>query len=192
MIRDYTVFTGCSFTEGIGLPDTTNNKNLWVNVLYNSFECLTPTQLLNLGKGASTNLEIFERSISALSKYHCKYLFVAWTTLYRYKFSLGVENYDVSQYWTPTQPLLDVNVNPGVVYQKQYLTDIKNKFFSLHHDHHEIVKILNYTTIIDRMCQKLGVECYFVYNILPWDRDYFKPVNDINRVPSDTTLYTQN
>jgi hypothetical protein len=191
MTTAYTIFTGCSYTEGIGLPNTINNKNLWVNMLYDSSENLSKTKLLNLGVGASSNLEIFQQSINALSSYNCRYLFVAWTALYRYKFSLGAELYDVGQHWNASTPLVDVNLNPDITYTKKYLTDIKNKFFSLHHDHYEIVKILAFTSAIIRLCKKLNVEVYFVNNILPWDPGYFNTVSNQNRVPSNTTLYTQ-
>lgn len=191
MTPAHTVFLGCSYTEGVGLPGTISNENLWVNVLHSSCEPLATTILLNLGAGGSTNGEIFQRAIKALADYNCRFLFVAWTSLYRYKFSLGVELYDVRQYWSATDYLIDVSVNPDITFSKKYLTDIKNKFFALHHDHGEIVKILTYTGIIASMCQKLGVQCYFINNILPWDLRYFDHVSDQNRKPSDTTPYTQ-
>lgn len=191
MTSTYTIFTGCSYTEGIELPDTKNNKNLWVNMLYNSSKNLSKTKLLNLGVSGSSNIEIFQQSINALSSYNCRYLFVAWTSLYRYRFSLGAELYNVGQYWNAVTPLVDISLNPDITYTKQYLTDIRNKFFSLHHDHYEIVKILSFSSVIARLCKKLNIEVYFVNNILPWDPGYFDVVYNQNRVPSDTTLYTQ-
>jgi len=191
MTTTYTIFTGCSYTEGIGLPNTNNNKNLWVNMLYNSCKNLSRTKLLNLGVGGSSNLEIFQQSINALSSYKVRYLFVAWTSLYRYKFSLGAELYDVGQYWSASTPLVDVDLNPNITYTKKYLTDIKNKFFSLHHDHYEIVKILAFVSTIACLCKKLNVKVYFVNNILPWDSGYFNIATNQNCVPSNTTPYTQ-
>ena len=192
MAQKYTVFAGCSYTEGIGLPNTTLNENLWVNILYNSSNELLKTKLLNLGLGGSSNLEIFQKSLNALASYNCKYLFVAWTSLYRYKFSLSVELYDVSQYWSLSQPVNDVSINPSITYSKKYLSDVRNKFFALHHDHCEIVKILNYTATINRISQKLGIEVYFINNILPWDCGFFNAVTNKDRLPSDVTVYTQN
>ena len=191
MIQEYTIFTGCSFTEGIGLPDTVRDENLWVNKLYNSSDLLLKTKLLNLGVGGSNNIEIFMQSLSALNKYNCKYLFVAWTALYRYRFSAGVEPYDVSMNWAPHYPLVDVRLNPDITYSKKYLSDIKNKFFALHHDHAEIVKVLKYTAIINQLCQQLGVNVFFVNNLLPWDRGYFDYISVGHQLPSNTTTYTQ-
>jgi hypothetical protein len=187
----YTVFTGCSFTEGVGLPDTKLNKSLWVNRLYNSSESLAKTKLLNLGQGASSNSEIFARSLSAMTEHDCEYLFVCWTTLLRYRFSLGVETYVTEQYWSPHSGIVDVNVNPNITYSKKYLLDVRNKFLALHHDHYEIVKVLNYTRIINQLAQRLRIKAVFVNNILPWDNNYFEYVNKIDRVPADTTEYTQ-
>jgi hypothetical protein len=191
MRPEYTIFTGCSYTEGIGLKNTTNNEHLYVNKLYNSFDCLLKTTLLNLGVGGSSNSEIFQNSINAVTTNNCKYLFVEWTSLYRYKFSLGVEVYEVGQYWSPNQPLIDVKINPNISYSKHYLENIKNKFLSLHHDHYEIIKILQYSITINRLCKKLGVDVYFINGILPWDYHYFDYISNETRLPSDTTLYTQ-
>lgn len=191
MNQSCSIFTGCSFTKGIGLLDTCDDKNLWVNRLYNSSNSLGKTKLLNLSVGGSSNIEIFTNSISALTNYNCQYLFVAWTSLLRYRFSLGVETYNVDQHWAAISQLTDVNINPGIVYSKKYLTNLKNKFLALHHDHAEIIKVLNYTTIINQLSQKLGVKVFFINNILPWDHNYFNWVFKNNRLPADTTAYTQ-
>lgn len=191
MTTEYTIFTGCSYTEGIGLPDVANDENLWVNILHNSVTELSHTKLLNLGIGGSTNIEIFQRSVDALCSYQCKNLFVAWTSLYRYKFSLGAEVYDVTQYWSAGHKLIDVMLNPYIKISKNFLTDLKNKFFSLHHDHYEILRILGYTATLYRLAGITNTNVYFVNNMLPWDTGYFDQVIGEARVPSDTTPYTQ-
>jgi hypothetical protein len=145
---------------------------------------------LNLGKSSSTNIEIFQQAINAVAAHNCKYLFVAWTEIFRYKFSLGVELYNVDQYWSPKTSTISVNLN-CITYSEKYLNNIKNRFFALHHEHNEIIKLLNYTATINRVCQRLGVKVYFVNSILPWDHKYFNHVVVNNRKPSDTTIYTQ-
>jgi hypothetical protein len=192
MTTEYTAFTGCSYTKGIGLPGINCDKNLWVNILHSSLTNLAHTKLLNLGSGGSTNTEIFQRSVDALCSYNCKYLFVAWTSLYRYRFSLGTELYDVTQYWSLGHPLIDVMINPNIKISAQFLTDLKNKFFTMHHDHCEIVKILTYTATLNRLAQKTNTQVFFINAMLPWDSGYFDQVLGANRLPSDTTLYTQN
>lgn len=192
MIQDSTIFTGCSFTAGIGLPQTSSDSNLWVNRLYNSSDRLSNTKLVNLGLGGNSNAEIFQQSVNAISLYNCKYLFVAWTSLYRYKFSWGAELHKTNIFWSPISDVShDLRILPDIVYSKKYLNDLKNRFFDLHHDHAEIVKVLNYTSIINRLCQKVGTEVYFINNILPWDQKFFDQITIKNRLPSDTTLYTQ-
>jgi hypothetical protein len=190
MTQPYTIVTGCSFTEGIGLPDVAQDKNLWVNKLYHSSKELSTTVLLNLGKSGSTNIEIFSQAINALATYNCKYLIVSWTEVLRYKFSTGVELYNVDQYWSTNTIPAAVNLN-CLTYSKRYLNNIQNRFFALHHDHAEIVKILNYTAIINRMCHRVGAVAYFVNGALPWDSGYFNHVSNNTRVPTDTTMYTQ-
>ena len=190
MSQPYTIVTGCSFTEGIGLPDIAQDTELWVNKLYNSSEELSTTTLLNLAKSGSTNIEIFSQAVNALATYNCKYLIVSWTEVLRYKFSTGAELYNVDQYWSTNSIPNAVNLN-CLTYSKKYLNNIQNRFFALHHDHAEIVKILNYTAIINRMCQRIGTVAYFVNGSLPWDSGYFNHVSNSIRVPTDTTIYTQ-
>lgn len=187
----YTIFTGCSFTEGIGLENTKLNPNLWTNIVHNKFNSLKDTKLLNLGVGGSTNDEIFYDTVSAVGTYDCKYLFVAWTSFTRYKINPGVELYDTKLYLSPTTELSDLNLNAGVTYTKKFLSNFRDSMLMLNHDHYHYLKILNYSYTIKMLCKRLNITVFFINTLLPHDAEYFYPVTTEGRVPSDTTVYTQ-
>ena len=182
------VFTGCSYTEGIGLEEQSQDPNLWVNRLHNSTNA--NTKLINLGKSGATNIEIFQNSILALTEYPCENLFVAWTDLLRCKINPGVELYSTNIFWSQASECIDIAVNPNISYSSNYLNSVRNRFFDLRHAHHEIVNVLKYTNIINRICNQLGVRAFFINSlIIDYDNEYFDR-KDIC-VPSDATALTQ-
>ena len=185
-----TVFTGCSYPAGIGLTDKSDSNDLWVNILYKSIKELSNTKLLNLAISGSTNQDIFQASIQAVINNDCKYLFVSWTELLRYKLNPATELYDTSLYWTTNSPLNDVNINPNINISANYQKNIRNRFFDLHHPHYLILKILTYSKILSDLCKKLGVTVFFLNSLITnWDNNYFKKI--VTTTPKDTTIYTQ-
>jgi hypothetical protein len=186
-----TIFTGCSYTEGIGLKNTKQCPDLWVNLLHSKVDILKNTNLINLGKSSSNNSEIFKTTIDALSRYSCQYLFVQWTELLRVRVNPSVESYTTSILFNGRKWDHDVSVNPNVVYKKKYIENIKNRFFDLQHSHYDIVKILEYSKIIKQLCDRFGVTVFFINGILPWDSMYFNHITHNSRLQSDTTKYTQ-
>ena len=185
------IFTGCSYTAGTGLPLKSQDPDLWVNQLHNQLRWLKDLPVLNYGQGGATNQDIFHLSVQAVTENQCKFLFVAWTDLLRYYISPGVETWSTTQFWSPNSPVDDIGVNPEVVYSASYLENIKNRFFDLHHIHYEIVKVLTYTFTLQQLCNRLGVQVYFINALLPWDNKYFDQVTSNRRQPSDTTKLTQ-
>jgi hypothetical protein len=185
------IFTGCSYTAGTGLPLKSQDPDLWVNRLHNQVSWLRKLPLLNCGQGGATNQDIFRLAVQAVTQNQCNLLFVAWTDLLRYYISPGVETWSTTQFWSPNSSVTDIGVNPGIVYSASYLENIKNRFFDLHHIHYEIVKVLNYTFTLQQLCDRLGVQVYFINSLLPWDEKYFDQVTGNRRQPSDTTTLTQ-
>lgn len=185
------IFTGCSYTAGTGLPLKNQDPDLWINRLHNQISWLKDLDLLNCGQGGATNQDIFHLSVQAVTKNQCSHLFVSWTDLLRYYISPGVELWSTKQFWGANSQMFDIGVNPGIVYSASYLENIKNRFFDLHHIHHEIVKVLHYTFTLQKLCDRLGTQVYFINALLPWDDRYFDHVTDMSRQPSNTTLLTQ-
>ena len=182
------IFTGCSYVKGDGLQHESIDENLWVNILYNAkfSEC----ELVNMGQLGHTNIGIFQDSLKAITDPACKYLVVSWTEALRFRVNPGVETYPTGIYWSHNTKLLDdINLN-DVVYNVNYLEDLRDRFFDLHHLHYEFVKILSYSGIIQNLCDKLGITVYFVNCIVTdWDEGYF--IHSNISIPSDSTPVTQ-
>ena len=182
------VFVGCSFTKGEGLVGEKDSPDLWVNQLHQSVKALNSTTLINLGISGNSNETIFQNAVEAIATGPA-YLFVSWTSFPRLLINPGVEINKTEQLWSPASELNDIQLHNNIIYTKKYLTDVKNRFFNLLHDHHSIVKILEYSTAIKKLCLITGTKVFFINAILPWDLDYFVKQSAV--VPSDTTKYTQ-
>jgi hypothetical protein len=184
------VFTGCSYTEGMGLEHTSNDKDLWVNIFHSTV--LGNTQLINLGLRGSTNIEIFQQSIEAILKNNCQYLFVQWTELQRWRVNPSVELYDTDILVSSANLITrDIQVNPDITYSRKYIIDVKNRFLDLQHEHYDIVRVLGYSKIIKQLCDQFGIVPFFINGLIPVDAGYFDHIQSEGRVPSDTTKYTQ-
>ena len=183
------VFCGCSYTEGIGLDDTINSPNLWVNLVHKH---LLDTRLVNLGLKGSSNEEIFSTAIDAISKFDCKYLFVSWTELFRTNIYPSVELFSTKIHLGRGPGRIpDMTVNPGVTILGSYVEDIKNRFFDLQNQHFKILQILTYSHIIDALCKKLNITVFFLNSLMDIDKKYFDYVHKVNLVASETTWLTQ-
>jgi hypothetical protein len=187
----YSAFVGCSYTQGTGLAEESLDQDLWINIVYSSL-LKKDTKLLNLGISGSNNADIFYNAINAVLTHQCRYLFVQWTELHRLKINPGIETYPTSLFFSPNiTPGIDITINPDITYDKKYINNIKNRFFDLQHDHYAIVKVLEYSKVIKKLCDRLKIPVFFVNGILPWDKNYFETVCHTTRLPSDTTAYTQ-
>lgn len=185
-----TVFCGCSYVQGTGLDLEKSDPQLWVNILHQCTPELAVTKLHNLGISGSTNEEIFLSAIKELLQGRCKYLFVAWTSLKRLKVNPSVELYPTEVYLERSS-IDDVKINPDTVIPGSYIENIRDRFFDLTHTHYDLLKILQYTTILDSLARQLDVSVFFINSLLPVDTNYFNKVSVNSRLPSDTTMFTQ-
>ena len=197
------VFTGCSFTAGNGWvymvdPDESHkleykdHPNLWANLCVTQIDQLKNLEIVNLGKGGASNSEIFANTVRAIGTFDTGIdtLFCQWTSMPRYNFDIGLE------LW-PTRESLqravrfkhDVNLNRGDTWSRKYLDDILDRFLVLHHLHGEIVKVVEYSSILQKLSKRLNIKLYFVNGICPWDQNYFVKLSGV--LPEEYTLFTK-
>ena len=182
-----TVFVGASVTVGAGLPKEKNDPDSWVNRLHGFIPELNSTALINLANGGTSNEAIFHDAVDSLAS-SPKYLFVAWTSFPRLRINPSVELYETGQIWTAGSTLTDINFL-NLNYSKKYLTDIKNRFLDLLHDHYEIIKVLKYSQTITKLSKLTNTKLFFINATLPWDDNYFIKLPHTQL--TDTTRYTQ-
>ena len=200
------LFTGCSFTAGHGWSDIAPEESgeiavkdspyLWVNLCHQNINTLSSLELINLGQGGASNTEIFEHAVECIStnKNNIAYLFCQWTAMPRYNFDVGFE------LWTTRERLQSegnfgrgthsVNLNRGYSWNREYLNDLLNRLLALHHLHREIVKVVRYTNILTRLCQKFDIRPIFINGICPWDNKYFE-VLPHGTLPEEYTEFTK-
>ena len=170
---DKIVFTGCSFTAGNGWVDTheqcpgkgecKDSPNLWVNLCHGGCDQLKNLELINAGQGGASNTEIFTNTVAQISQHgvDIKILFCQWTSGPRYSFRAGVE------LW-PTRESIGFKRRGDQVDLKRdspdrkYRDDLLSRLRVLHHQHGEILKVVQYSNILQKLAQHFGIKLYFI------------------------------
>jgi hypothetical protein len=184
-----TLFSGCSFTAGIGFELEKQEPGLWVNLLHKSVPELAKTQLINISQGGQSNENIFASAVhSILHDRSIQYVFVAWTSVPRYEMSLGLELYATHHAFIPNSKYKDHNLH-NIVYTSDYLSKINDRITTLAHPHYEIYKIVSYTNSLLALAKLSNIKIYFINAICPWDDNYFTILQNV--LPSQYTKFTQ-
>lgn len=192
------IFAGCSFTAGSGwdelgvVENCKNSPNLWVNLCCNQIDQLKNLELVNLGKGGASNSEIFTIATRAIaeSQSDVSMLFCQWTAMPRYNFSVGFELWPTTEQLSPNaRSKFDVNLNRGDKWSRKYLDDLLDRLLVLHHLHHEIVKVVEYSNILQKLAKQFGIKLFFINGLCPWDQDYFVRLTGV--MPEQYTPFTK-
>jgi hypothetical protein len=196
------VFTGCSFTSGVGWVDVDpamskniddkTNANLWVNLCHTQIDQLKNLDLINYGQGGASNTEIFKNTVQAIAEHKndTRLLFCQWTSMPRYSFRVGFELWSTDEgIQTDHRSKFDVVLNRGDRWDRKYLDDLLNRLLILHHLHGEIVKLVEYSSTLQKLARAFGIKIYFVNGLCPWDQNYFTRL--YNALPEDYTAFTK-
>lgn len=182
----YVVFSGCSYTAGVGFEFEKDEPCLWVNQLHNKF--FKKYKKLNLGQGGASNEEIFQSAVTALVSYPVEFIIVQWTDFPRYSLDLGFETYSTKMYFIPNSPCRSVNTN-GMNYSADYLDSVRDRFTSLAHDCFALFNLVRYVNTIKKLSKLTGTKLFFVNGRCPWDQDFF--TKKVDCLPNQLTTYTQ-
>ena len=184
------VCTGASVTSGDGwdLSNPDHVNSMWVNQLPKKINSFKNLEIINLGVSSHSNELIFESTINAITNYKqdIEMLLCSWVSCHRYHYSLGFELYATNDY-APADMQQDLGLNNGTI-SKDYVNNLKKRFFSLHHLHFEILKIMRYTNIISNLASSFNINIYHINDSCPWDQDFF--VKQLG-LPSTYTKFTQ-
>jgi len=182
------IYTGCSYTNGTGFTEEEKEKYLWVNLLHN--HCFSNAVKVNAGIPGGANEEIFIETVNQLLLHkNISNVFVEWTGVPRINTELGFELYSTRLHASHSPISLDVQLN-DVLYSKEYLNSVKDRFISLIHPLYEITKIIKFSKILENLSSSLKVNVWFINGLCPWDKDFFK-YNATITTPNEMTLYTQ-
>lgn len=196
------VFAGCSFTAGNGWNKTAlENPNesckdhpaLWVNLCHKNIKKFSRLELVNVAQGGASNTEIFHQAVESMSMFGSDIhtLFCQWTSGPRYKFNAGFELWDTGESFFESDNFThDINLNRGDHWPRKYVKDLVDRIKVMHHLHWEILAVVRFSNIVNRLCSKFRIQnVYFVNGLCPWDDNYFVKLN--NAMPEDYTTFTK-
>jgi hypothetical protein len=184
---NYTLYTGCSATNGNGMPLGKEDPDLWVNKLHQ--QCFSHTNKLNMAQGGRSCANIFQDTVKGLLSYPVDYAIVQWTSVPRYEMELGFELYST---WWMASPRLrrDQGVTTHEVeYSEKYLRSIGNRFGIMAHLCYEIQQIVEYVNSLVKLASLTNTKIFFVYAGWIWDQDFFTRLNNVT--PDQYTPRTQ-
>jgi len=199
------LFAGCSYTAGNGWLDTDPEEsgnievkdapNLWVNLCHSRIERFRTLDLINVGRGGASNTDIFQNTIREMVAHSNSIDTVVcqWTSMPRYNWNVGFELWDTSENLGQRQIRLrkhDVNLNRGDHWPREYIVDLVDRLRVMHHLHWEILKVVDYSSIIHNLAQKLEIaHVYFINGMCPWDLNYFVELHNVK--PEAYTEFTK-
>ena len=174
------LFAGCSFTAGWRLPGEKFYPDLWCNQLFPDHT------VTNVAWHGANNEGIFHEVCRQIRLVHYDKIVVAWTSIPRYTFNLGLELWDTST------RLVDqaVELIAKQTVTGEYLAATGDRLRKFHNDHWDILKVVQYVNIIlDIARYHQQGRVYFINALLPWCNDYFRRI-DFER-PSELDPYVQ-
>jgi len=199
------LFAGCSYTAGNGWADikadestkieVKDSPHLWVNLCHNRIERFSTLDLINVGRGGASNTDIFQNTVREMVTHGNKIdtVICQWTSMPRYNWNVGFELWDTSENLGHNQIQLrkhDVNLNRGDTWPREYVVDLTNRLRVMHHLHWEILKVVDYSNIICRLAQQLGIDhVFFINGLCPWDQNYFVELDNVK--PEAYTEFTK-
>lgn len=169
------LFSGCSFTLGVGLPNGKNDENNFVNIF--AKEVFEKYQLNNISVGGNSNLRIFLETCFELSSNHYDYAFVCWTSYPRHVFWLGLEEYETKRSFVPNNPVKE-HLGNDISFDSKFLLNLRDNLSLISNAHYDILDIIRYINILKKLADANNTKIYFINNICHWDNNYFTKVSD--------------
>lgn len=170
-------------TKGHGLADENQNPRLWVNQLAQHIGC---NEIKNISEHGWNNESIFHAAINEINYKKYDVVLIGWSTIPRYNYNIGLENYHTRSMLTDKY---DIHIN-NKTFTGKNLEKIKSKLLEFHNDHWDILKLISYVnTIIKLQANLNGKKVFFVNTLGPWSNGYFNKINFTT--PSELDDYTQ-
>jgi len=175
--------SGCSFANGSGLPNESNNPKIWANQLA---QRLNITDVDNAAETGANNNWIFLETMSQLIKKNYDLVIVEWSAIPRYKFHVGLELHNVHSMLNR-----DINLVGHQTVSAKKLGEIKDLLLKIHNDHWDILNLIKYVNVLIELQVKTRQKhIFFVNGLGPWHDQYF--VKKQIKQPSDLDRYTCN
>ena len=171
------LFSGCSWAQGQGLEQLTNDENNMCNVFAKEY-FKENYRCSNIARGGNSNLAIFTDTVQELLQNQYDYAFVCWSSYPRYNFQIGFEPnmFNRRVYFTGPASRAEYRGHK-LQFSTEWFNDFKDKYMLIHHDHFEVCAIMKYIGILETLAQKIGTKIYYVNTLCGWDTKFFDRVN---------------
>jgi hypothetical protein len=174
-------FNGCSFTWGEGFPVNLRDSYVYDRLVSKHFDF----DRTNIAIKGSSNYTIFVRTAEIIMSEQHDINFVQWSALNRLWLSPGPDGYFfVNDEKFPDYRYRDLYIS------KSEKVNLKNLLLLLNHDYQNIVDLISYCKILNRLAQQTNTKIFYINGLIPWTDDLTRPLtNNLDRSLSD---YTKN
>lgn len=171
-------FNGCSFTVGEGFATDQRDRYIYDRLVCNALGW----QRTNVAEGGSSNLEIFRRSAMHM-EHDFDIVFVQWTALHRLWFNPGPDCKLVLNDGRDEFCYRDIRLD------KKTKIKLQENLLILNHDYHNIFRLVDFCSILDRLADHHGTTVIYINGLLPWTADLCNPAkaNNLSQSLSDYT-----
>ena len=178
--------TGCSYASGYGLRLEKDDPDMWANKL---LLLIGANRIDNFAMSGSSNESIFHNTLACLLKTEYDLVIVAWTSIPRYNFHVGLELYHKEQRLSPGGgSAFDINCNVKT-FKKKWVKKLINNLDQMHNDHWDYVRLIQYVNTLIHIQTTRNQKIFFVNSLLPHSENYFM-YKDIT-LPSELSDYNQ-
>lgn len=185
------LFSGCSYTKGVGLRDLDKDPAHYANKLMTTVDKFKGLPMKNIAVAGNSNQKLFYETLYELTSTgnHYDYIFVGWTSSPRYWFDFGFELYETTRMLSPSNMTPPVKGHQ-IEWSKTKLEQFRNDLMLASHPQSHIVDIIRWTNILINLAKMLNSRIFFINAMCAWDDKFFEfnPKEDIK--PSDLTVYT--
>lgn len=161
-------FAGCSFTYGEGFASSQErDQYVYDRLVAREFEL----NHSNVAQPGNSNYKIFLDAAKSITSGKYQIVFAQWTGLRRIWLHPGPDTcYKISP--------ADLREQPDYVYRDIFISKkdrkkINDTIVILNHDYQNLLDVIEYCNILERLANNCNTKVYFINGLVPWQQDLF-------------------
>jgi hypothetical protein len=155
-------FTGCSITRGDGFDMAYLAPEIWPNIISRVFDF----DSRNLSISGASNLRVFQTASQAILGQEYDMIFCQWTQLNRLWLSPGPNTW-----YFVTGDRKDSFEYGNFKLDLQQKTNLETTVLQLSHDYQNIIELIDYILVLEKLAQCNHVKIAHINGMLPWESD---------------------
>lgn len=174
-------WNGCSFTVGEGFAESQRNDYIYRCLVDKHFGFTSDL----LATGGASNYKIFMQTAQAIMSNRYNIVFTQWSGLNRLWLHPGPD----SHFFVNDQQDIDFNYR-DIYLSRKDKQNLKDQLLVLNHDYQNIIDLIHYCNILERLSQYTGTKIIFINGLVPWASDLNTDI-DNRDLSSTLSLYTK-